>query len=205
MAKITFEDGTVIEGTVDELKQMGVKFPVAEMEESGEYRKVADRKPKVGDFIKFSKTGDNDVTVGSYYEIMRFDSDGDPEFFDNDGDIDVAVSDEGDVYAIYEIVRATDEEVAEAKRQLERKEVEEKWAKIGRKHGEFKIGDIVRVINAEDSGHINGVISEILGDACYTGNLLMFNVRVTRPSNTGGWLYAEDMELITPVEARFDA
>lgn len=83
-----------------EIERVGVKV------EPVQYRKVTDRKPKAGDFVKFIETEDDDVTVGKYYEIIRFDFEGDPEFYDNDGDLDVAVSSEGDVYAIYEKVVA---------------------------------------------------------------------------------------------------
>lgn len=42
------------------------------------------------------------------------------------------------------LVRATDEEVAEAKRQQAEKAVADKWAEIGRKPNEFKVGDAVQ-------------------------------------------------------------
>ncbi|MCY8493726.1 hypothetical protein [Bacillus inaquosorum] len=94
-----------------------------------------------------------------------------------------------------ELVRATDEEVAEAKREAAEYK---KWAQIGREVGEYKIGDIVRVIDSGSSmfhkGDI-GSISEIDG-ICAKLDARNF----TGPS----WLSFERIELITPVEARFD-
>ncbi|TFI48170.1 hypothetical protein E4O93_08960 [Diaphorobacter sp. DS2] len=43
-----------------------------------------------------------------------------------------------------QLIRATDEEVAEAKRQAAEKAVADKWADIGRKPNEFKVGDAVQ-------------------------------------------------------------
>ncbi|PJH94916.1 hypothetical protein [Bacillus sp. SN1] len=82
---------------------------------------------------------------------------------------------------------------------LEREAVErKKWAEIGREVGEYKVGDIVRVINTGSSmfhkGDI-GSISEIDGSCA----------KVAARNLTGpSWLGLSRIELITPVEARFD-
>jgi hypothetical protein len=95
MAKITLENGMVFEGANDELMElfakMGVKFPAKEAEEATPgFRKVSDREARVGDFVKFSETEDDDITVGKFYEIIAFDFDNDPEFIDDEGDENVA-------------------------------------------------------------------------------------------------------------------
>ncbi|MCY9066640.1 hypothetical protein [Bacillus inaquosorum] len=95
----------------------------------------------------------------------------------------------------HELVRATDEEVAEAKRvAAERK----KWVEIGREVGEYKVGDIVRVIETGFSnlsvGDI-GPISEI-DEPCAQVS--------ARNLTEVNWVSFKRIELITPVEARFD-
>lgn len=97
-----------------------------------------------------------------------------------------------------QLVRATDEEVAEAKRQAEQAAVEAKWAKIGRKPNEFKKGDIVR---GERS--MNG--KTIIGEICDISNGLDSCHGIT--SFVDGEYRAvliASLELITPVESRFD-
>ncbi|SLC06946.1 Uncharacterised protein [Mycobacteroides abscessus subsp. massiliense] len=84
----------------------------------------------------------------------------------------------------------TEEEVAE----IERKQAEEaKWAKIGRKVGEYKKGDIARVVDNKCAGRVaNGDIIEVLKQA--SGGSVVDTVHG----------YFLKVELITPVEARFD-
>lgn len=91
------------------------------------------------------------------------------------------------------IVRATDEEVAAAKVETERKTVEAKWAAIGRKPNEFKKGDIVRVTNNQWAEGVKvGDIVEV-AEVLVTGSIC---------DTVHG--YKLKVELITPVEARFD-
>jgi hypothetical protein len=102
------------------------------------------------------------------------------------------------------LVKATDEEVAEAKRQqaeeLERKELERKWAKIGRKPNEFKKGDIVRgeratsPTNETAVGEIEDVGSE--HERCH-GVRTFINEKYFA-------VLKDTAELVTPVEHRFD-
>ncbi|MBT0952046.1 hypothetical protein KJK38_00170 [Bacillus velezensis] len=84
----------------------------------------------------------------------------------------------------------SEEEAAE----IERKQAEEaKWAKIGRKIGEYKKGDIARVVDNKCAGRVaNGDIIEVLKQA--SGGSVVDTVH-------GFFL---KVELITPVEARFD-
>ncbi|MED1923503.1 hypothetical protein [Bacillus velezensis] len=90
----------------------------------------------------------------------------------------------------------SEEEAAE----IERQQAEEvKWAKIGRKVGEYKKGDIARVINASCSENMDGDIGEI------THITIKGLVAVETPTTkSGNFQWPEDIELITPVEARFD-
>lgn len=89
----------------------------------------------------------------------------------------------------------TEEEAAE----IERKQAAEaKWAKIGRKVGEYRVGDIVLVT---DSG------SSMLktGDIGAVSELSEVSIRVNvRNIDKCNWVSRYSIELITPVEARFD-
>ncbi|WP_181445813.1 hypothetical protein [Bacillus velezensis] len=85
-----------------------------------------------------------------------------------------------------ELVRATDEEVAEVKHAA-------KWAEIGREVGEYKRGDIARVVDNKCAERVaNGDIIEVLKQA--SGGSVVDTVHG----------YFLKVELITPVEARFD-
>jgi hypothetical protein len=95
-------------------------------------------------------------------------------------------------------IKATDEEVAEAKRKLAEKAEVEKWAKIGRKPGEFKKGDIVRVTGS-CFGHKVGTIGELVAAPEYIGTDLGVLANGVKKSHIG------QMELIAPAESRFDS
>jgi hypothetical protein len=259
MAKITLSDGMVIEGTIEEFKQMGLKFPVEDEEANDEYRKVTGRAPKVGDFVKYSYSPYVFIKVGKYYEIEEID-DGELFHIDEDGDSVAPDSDEsfevyeklapcceptpeplkvgdyakvidiggpmnftniGDIIKIddvrlgskrvtytvlrngrqgsvvnYEFEKATDEEVAEANAQFAEKEVEAKWAKIGRKPSEYKKGDIVSGVRWNDSAVVFiGYLEDEPTDG-YVG--------VREHNGRFSAVRIEDAALITPVEARFD-
>lgn len=237
---------------------------------SHQYRKVTDRKPKAGDFVKFTKTDDDNLTIGKYYEILGIDSVGDPRIINDAGEDSYALYDEeefevyeqvakqvapccekpepklkvgdyakviqtghcnegeiveilsvdyseyypfdtklingknGDCHRPDQLVRATNEEVAEAKAKLaeakEAEQLERRWASINRKPNEFKKGDIVLIKRGLGGLYKEGeirIINEVApsgyGDA-ERGLTLVGN----------GWIYKHNVELVTPVEARFD-
>ncbi|WP_226568190.1 hypothetical protein [Bacillus stratosphericus] len=88
-----------------------------------------------------------------------------------------------------ELVLATEAEVAAAKEAEEKRSIEAKWVEIGRKVGEYKVGDIVKYRS-------DGEICEVIK---VEGYITMMT------ANHGDCPeLAEDIELITPVEARFD-
>ncbi|MEH6941640.1 hypothetical protein [Bacillus sp. JJ722] len=80
----------------------------------------------------------------------------------------------------------------------EEAELEAKWAKIGRKPNEFKKGDIVRV-NASYGGHEVGTVGELVSGE-------HFPIKREFGVKANGIVrdHTSDVELITPVEARFD-
>ncbi|AYV74290.1 hypothetical protein M1D49_07940 [Bacillus sp. PK3-056] len=108
---------------------------------NGEYRKVTDRKPRVGDFVKYnSDNDDDDITVGKFYEVVSVDCDGDPRFIDNEGDETYAADYEN--WELYEKVGAADESTALRVGD---------YAKITEDSYEYKVGDIVKIISEESS------------------------------------------------------
>ncbi|PAC78577.1 hypothetical protein [Bacillus velezensis] len=91
----------------------------------------------------------------------------------------------------------SEEEVAE----IERKQAEEaKWAKIGRKVGEYEVGDIVAY--DDPTWFENSGIGEIIGFG-HGGSPKVAAVDY-EGCEEGYILKAERLNLITPVEARFD-
>jgi hypothetical protein len=141
-----------------------MKAKVAEMERQlAEVKKGApEDRLKVGDYAKVVdadywllhgfKTGDIvQVTENPYGED------------DHDYRIQSIVDPDKTGYAHKDrgfLVRVTDEEVAEAKRKLAEKENADKWVAIGRKPGEFKVGDIVKITKYQ-FGHAEGSIVEV--------------------------------------------
>jgi len=267
MAKITLENGATFEGTVEEIQALVEAFgvekeaEVAELTES-EYRKIT--RYGIGDFVKFTDTGDlpSYIKPDKYYEIVEIDGgdavindeDGDSfdtcgydvEYFEKDGGEEVVaetlkVGDyakvvrrvnefekgnivkivgekadgsvsgfdfkvnfvnvtgaskiEGQTYGYIDaknIVKATESEIAEAKAEAERQAANAKWAKIGRKPNEYKEGDVVH------DGSDRPIFTVL---SCY--EIAERNVQFY--GDDGSFTVdIENIELITPVEARFD-
>ncbi|MEK4311747.1 hypothetical protein [Bacillus sp. FSL P2-0092] len=100
-----------------------------------------------------------------------------------------------------ELVHATEAEVATAKEAEAKRSIEAKWAKIGRKVDEYKVGDIVSYADTTWFGNSGiGEVSE--------GQLLSYQVRIVATDRGGFkneyYLSKGRVTLITPVEARFD-
>ena len=99
----------------------------------------------------------------------------------------------GDIYALGQLVRATEAEVEDAKHALKQKQQEvTKWGAIGRKVGEYKAGDIVQYTD-DEYGEVVPVLSV---DGEY--------VEVQTVDYGVCTENACDMKLIVPVEQRFD-
>lgn len=105
-----------------------------------EIAKATAPKLKAGDFVKFKQDG-TDITVGKAYELFEdfrgiyfVDDAEDPRWHHFDHE--------------YEIV---DAETA-------------KWAQIGRKVGEFKKGDVVRIVEGMGSGFAKGTLGVVARD-----------------------------------------
>ncbi|KYC77824.1 hypothetical protein B4090_3992 [Bacillus licheniformis] len=152
------------------------------------YRKVSAAEPKperlkVGDYAKV--VGNESGHYAEFDEIVlvkRDDKDFAPFHCEK------LNGDEAGIFYEDELVHATDEEVAEVKRAAaERK----KWAAIGREVGEYKVGDIVQYL-------YDGEICEVVAVG-EDGR-----VKVATQNHGNCTENQSSIELIAPVEARFD-
>ncbi|MGY0700851.1 hypothetical protein ACW6VA_05905 [Bacillus subtilis] len=156
------------------------------------YRKAGADEPKperlkVGDYAKVVKNvRGHEVEVGTLLLVTAIDNE--PPFIKCD---ELSGNRIGWFYED-ELVRATDDEVAEAKRAA-------KWAEIGREVGEYKVGDVVAY--DDPTWFENSGIGEVVG-------LSAGEPRVRSVSSRGNklpyYLDPGKLRLITPVEARFD-
>ncbi|MDQ0270769.1 hypothetical protein [Cytobacillus purgationiresistens] len=150
------------------------------------YEPVAKSEPlKVGDYAKVAPHVSHDGYAGAGDIVKLHDNTG--------GCYDFKCTKPGDesgstLFNASELVRATDEEVAEAKRQTEQAEIEAKWASIGRKPSEFKKGDIVHSENGAAE------FTVLAADEIITGKVSFESRRVD----------LDKVVLVTPVESRFD-
>ena len=241
------------EGEIESLKS-----DVAALKGEAEYKRIDADEAKVGDYVKFIETYDDDITTEKMYEIYSVDYYGDIYFTDDVGDENYASSD--DTYEVYRkvsaasveaepkperlkvgdyakvvgnsngfsgtgsivkitvddgsecpfkitflngeyagwcreesLVRATDEEVAEAKRAA-------KWAEIGREVGEYKNGDVVAYSDSYWFG--NSGIGEVV-DCVVEGRPKVWAVDY-RGLKASYPIKHANLTLVTPVEARFD-
>lgn len=174
--KITLENGLVIEGTLDELQEMGCKFPIEEVKEGnplkvGDYAKVIDWELSQyedlanGDIVKITDIDRN----GRYNIRAELLDESDYDNFRSDG-----------------LVRISEEEAVE----------NVKWSKIGRCSNEYKEGDIVKVAG------MGGKVTELLSRE-YALDEMGCGL-AWRHTHDSGWLGVDQFELVTPVEYRFD-
>jgi hypothetical protein len=176
MVKVTTADGTVFEGTPEELhvliKTLGVKSTPDD-----EYVKVTDREPRKGDYVKF----DDDfaahkswLTPGKYYQIIEIDEYGDPQILDDDED---AYDTDGDNFEVYEKASVGNPEDAL-----------------------FNIGDYARLRTANSrtlNGFKTGEFVKILDDTGGTSNFMVTN------GNTIGFTDADNLEKLNEKELSF--
>jgi hypothetical protein len=160
--KVTLENGMVIEGTVEEFRKIGVKFPVEE--EVAESRRLT-----VGDYARVvaNDTGHR-AKVGDIVKIVEDEHDHHPYRCEKLNGEDVLWFKE------HELAPVTEEEIAQAKAELAAPKFEVgDYAKVisrvhtentGEGAHEFEIGEIVKLIEA-DSGYANGFTAESLHGA----------------------------------------
>ena len=156
----------------------------AEREQYEEALKPKKPNPKAGDWVKFTSykgvANRDDISLNKAYQVFT-DTDDELAFVDDAGDKRI------------QPLKAVDA--------LETVAPQTAFERIGRKEGEFKVGDIVRVIDAEGSELSNGdigIITEIDDDS------VPFFVSVPNKDTAGNYQCLDDIELITPVESRVD-
>jgi ribosomal protein L19 len=172
---IAHEDDTVIG---EEYRVEPKYFRKATDEEVAQAKAKTQPKFEVGDYARVVESDScHYANIGDIVKIVEDDKSGMPYRCEDLNGEDVGWFKE------HELELVTDEEA--------------RWAKIGRKPGEFKKGDIVRVLknNPHGSEKRKGDIDEIT----YYDNNESFCV-----GEGAGWMGYEDVELIVPVEQRFD-
>ncbi|MEK4789460.1 hypothetical protein [Bacillus sp. FSL K6-2971] len=154
---------------------------------------------KVGDYAKVvDDSGQDAVTKGDFVKITEDDETTLPFKCD----VVIGKSAGGYVWAREsDLVHATEAEVTAVREAEDKRSVEAKWAKIGRRVGEYKVGDIVAYDDTNWFGNSGiGEVSE--------GQLLSYQVRIAATDSVGFkneyYLNKGRVTLITPVEARFD-
>lgn len=129
-----------------------------------------DAPPQVGDLM-LETTGRkySDVTKGAFYEIIRLDSDDDPEFIDDEGDLNaVDLNYEGETKNVYYREQSTNSSLMNRVTALE-----ERLAALEAKSvvDTLKVGDKVRVIGLSVFGMSNigevGIVDGIDSDGEY--------------------------------------
>ena len=180
--KITLKDGSVFEGTAQEYAEL-VKLGEGIAESKDEYV------PKVGDIVVI--TGNTNGSINKVGDIGRV-----GERLGSEG-VRVHVPGKpsglfGGNYTRFDEMRPATEEEKKQYKQAE------KFAKLGRKPGEFKKGDIVRVKWLLGKGYVDE-IAEIKSGPEGAGCGGNYKLNDGNKETLG-----EDLELIAPVESRVD-
>ncbi|MGG1152374.1 hypothetical protein [Bacillus wiedmannii] len=158
----------------------------------GDYARIigntSSHKFEIGTVVKLERYASGDDTFAAYY------LDESDFWYAYRRDFEPLTKEEAE-----HIAREAEEE-KKAKADREEKEVERfKWAAIGREVGEIKDGDVVKVIDSNNGSNLNngdiGEVSEAGGST--------FQV-ITRKHTRSNWFVSERVELIVPVEQRFD-
>ncbi|MFP3840301.1 hypothetical protein U5N22_08595 [Bacillus safensis] len=152
---------------------------------------------KVGDYAKVVDEGEISIT-GDIVKITEDDRGNTPFRCDV-----ITGKGSGDYFWAQEseLVLATEDEVVAAKETEAKRSTEAKWAKIGRKVDEYKVGDIVAY---DDPAYFkNDGIGEVTADSTY--NCGPEIKAIGRSGYYEDWYVRKSsLTLITPVEARFD-
>ncbi|MBC1615383.1 hypothetical protein HB904_04240 [Listeria booriae] len=137
---------------------------------------------RVGDYITASYDF-GDIALGKKYEVFGVDSDGDGYIHDDDGCTRFVDADR--IQAIYR--RALSER-------------EKSFVKFGREVDEFKVGDIVQIIQEPTNGNGYNVVGSI-HEIDSLGNRLPHLKKVTpRQIESNTYTEFNDIKLIAPVE-----
>ena len=180
MAKITLNDGTVVEGNVDEIEYLVKKLSNEEIEDKTEF--------KVGDYVKLSiKDGERPYfgwggvkngEVGVIKEIQP------------DGVLKVD-------FPSFSWFSAKPNELIKLSPR------EATFARAGRKVGEFKEGDIAKVIRSPLASPVGSLV-EVVKIGGFVNSIQAKGWSVSREEIVEYLYRPEDLELVAPVENRVD-
>ncbi|MBC1290545.1 hypothetical protein [Listeria booriae] len=137
---------------------------------------------RIGDYITASYDF-GDIALGKKYEVFGVDSDGDGYIHDDDGCTRFVDADR--IQAIYR--RALDER-------------EESFAKFGREVDEFKVGDIVQIIQEPTNKNGYNVVGSIHEIDSFGYRLPHLKKVTPRQINSNTYTKFNDIKLIAPVE-----
>jgi len=187
----------------------------------GVFREV-DRLPDVGDFIVYDKAPagmGKYLTAGELYEVIETGyhdenyiliEDDENEEYNAINDDFTALERASQAEVLQYLLDQRRAEVTGLEKRLEEAKQEEKWAKIGRKVNEFKVGDIVRYEyksknnNAIGRSGFSGILAEVDGVILDAPGL----VHLVKPSFVDDrydtWAKLGDVALIVPAESRTD-
>lgn len=145
----------------------------------------------VGDYVRISCArypGDS-LKIGEVRKIAKVDGSDIPYKADKlDGS-------DHDWFRAGALEKLTEEEVSAIEKEAQETA---KWAKIGRKVGEYKRGDIVEATHISSGGRLTGVVNDL--ERADSPNLGI----TSYVDGTYRAVYTEGATLITPVEQRFD-
>jgi hypothetical protein len=190
--KVTLNGALDYDKIAEEVKA-AVKREVERVGVSVEFGDKQAQRPTTADYIKvLEDDGRNDVTIGEIRKIVEDDNSDCPFYAKTLND------EHSNWFEEHDVVLATDEEVAEAKRKQAEEAVAAKWTSINRKPNEFKTGDIVEF--TDDYTDI-GIVEDI-GGGREEDNVI--GVRTKRDKASYQAPKLRNVKLITPVEARFD-
>lgn len=145
------------------------------------YEESLKPKLKAGDWVKIEDKSDG-ITAGKKYEVIIDEDDGELCVIDDDGDKNCVIHNEP-----YEIVAPPTA-----------------FEHLGRKEGEFKVGDVVRVIKTGTHHFNKDEVIEIIAFKRNGLNEIKGKRFSEKTSGMCPYLYEREIELIAPVESRVD-
>lgn len=178
MVKVTLKDGTVVEGTSEEIYALDL---FVETDEVVSVEEVEEASLKAGDYIRVINVdkimyGYKHYENGGVYEIKKIDEDGDPVPYNKNGGRGTYIR-KSEMHAIE---RISHEEVASAKAQAEADAEQRKRDAVftanGRKVNEYREGDIVKItlkegVSCEYVGEVEDLDADSIGvQINYRGN-----------------------------------
>ncbi|MGY6667051.1 hypothetical protein [Bacillus cereus] len=212
---ITLPDGTKLEGTPSDLEKITRSMQALQNEQQGQAEQVempeetvevedegetVSERLQVGDYAKvIANTSNHRFEIGT---VVKLKSESGTSFT-------AYYLDESDFWGVCSkdlqpLTKEEAEHIArEAEEEKKAKAERDKWVAIGREVGEIKDGDVVKVTGKGSSDHKIGDVGEVSDSSKCLDGQYSFKVN-TESLKFVNWLGSELVELIVPVEQRFD-